>query len=132
MTTHGSRNNARKPAAHKAPAKTPQVDQSNMDLDLDQWLAARMLDERRIKIGGKSFRFTGSATADQAARFREVVSADGNVLEILEVLLVDPGEADELKAAFGEQRTPLGQDRLSEFVADIVNHLIKGVDLGES
>lgn len=129
MTTHGS---PRKTNASKPAPKVPQVDQSNMDLDLDQWLAARMLDERRIKVGGKTFRFTGSATADQATKFREVVEADGSVLDIMEVLLVDPGEADELKQSFNNQRTPLGEARQREFVAEIVNHLLAGVDLGES
>lgn len=128
MTTHGSRKtNSRKPANG-----VPQVDQDNLDLDLDDWLAKRMLTERRIKVGGKVFRFTGSATADQATKFRGVVEADGSVLDIMEVLLVDPGEADELKDAFNNQRTPLGEARQREFVADIVNHLLKGVDLGES
>lgn len=130
MTTHGSRNtNAR---SRSAP-KTPQVDQSNLDLDLDQWLAARMLDERKIKVGGKWFRFTGSATADQATKFRETMAADGSVLDMLEVLLVDPGEADELKDSFNnKQRTPLGAERQAEFIAAIINHLLAGVDLGES
>ena len=129
MTTHGSRKtNASKPAP-----KVPQIDQSNMDLDLDDWLAKRMLTERRIKVGGKFFRFTGSATADQATKFREVVAADGSVLDIMEVLLVDPTEADELKQSFNNnQRTPLGEARQREFVSSIVNHLLAGVDLGES
>lgn len=130
MTTHGSRNtNTRKNNAAKP---VPQVDQSDMDLDLDAWLAKRMLTEKRIKVGGKWFRFTGSATAGQATRFRKVVEDDGSVLDIMEVLLVDPGEVDELKEAFNNQRTPLGEARQREFVASIVNHLLAGVDLGES
>ncbi len=128
MTTHGSRNTN----ARKNTKPLPQVDQSNMDLDLDEWLAKRMLTERRITVGGKVFRFTGSATSDQAAKFRAVVEDDGSVLDIMEVLLVDPGEVDELKDAFNNQRTPLGEVRQREFVASIVNHLIAGVDLGES
>jgi hypothetical protein len=130
MTTHGS---PRKTNANKTVPKSQETPPNRPDLDLDAWLAQRMLDERRIKVGGKWFRFTGSATADQAARFRDVIAADGNVLDVMEVLLVDPGEAAELKETFNtQQRTPLGKDRLDEFVSTIVNHLIKGVDLGES
>jgi hypothetical protein len=128
MTTHGSPRKNPRPAT----PKVPQVDQSNMDLDLDDWLTKRMLNERRIKIGGEWFRFSGSGTADQLAEFNKALADNAQTVEILAILLVDPSEVAELAAAFARQRQPMGKDRSEEMTIDIVNHLLKGVDLGES
>lgn len=114
-------------------AKTPRNAPVNGDieLDLDAWLAKRGLaGEKKMKVGGKWFRFIGSATAEQLAKFNAAREAL-NLQNMLSALLVDPAEIDELTAAFLVQRQPLEADLEQEWLKDIINFLIAG-DVGES
>ncbi len=103
----------------------------DLELDLDAWLAKRgLIGEKRMKVGGKWFRFVGSGTSEQIAKYnsaRQGLDLRG----MLAALLVDPTEADELAAAFALQRQPLESEAEQQWLKSIINFLIAG-DLGES
>lgn len=103
----------------------------DLDLDLDAWLAKRGLDrEKRMKVGGKWFRFLRAATAAQITAFG-TAREKGDLFDAMAVLLVDPGELDELKAAFDVQRQPIDSEGEKEYLVAIINFLVAG-DVGES
>lgn len=114
----------------KDPKPEPVADQ-DIELDLDAWLAKRGLaGEKRMKVGGKWFRFVRSATSDQIVKHSAAREA-GDLQGMLGALLVDPSEIEDLTAAFAQQKQPLEAQREQEWLRDIINFLITG-DLGES
>jgi len=115
----------RTPKPRTKPTTNPQ------ELDLDDWLAVRGLTEKRMKIGGKWFRFTGSGTSEQVTAFAAALEK-GDLVQITSLMLVDPTEADELAKAWKVQHQPLNAKDESEYAARIVNHLMSGADMGES
>lgn len=127
--TQGTR--SKKASTTSTPVEAP-VEASN-ELDLDAWLEQRgLLGDRRMKVGGKWFRFVRSATPDQLTVFSAARNQDDLVSAMI-TLLVDPGEADELREACKLQRQPIDADREQEYLVRILNFLIAGAgDAGES
>jgi hypothetical protein len=105
------------------------------EFDLDAWLGRRgLLAERRLKVGGKSFRFTASATGEQIVAYNDALK-EGSLGDALGVLLVDPAEQQELVEAFKKQRQPLTGELEREYFQQILNYVISGSlsgDAGES
>lgn len=96
------------------------------EFDLDAWLGRRgLLAERRLKVGGKSFRFTASATGGQIVEYNDALK-EGTLGEALGVLLVDPSEKAELVEAFQQQRQPLTGDLEREYFNQILNYVVSG------
>jgi hypothetical protein len=111
--------------------KTPDAVGQDLELDLDAWLAKRGLaGEKRMKVGGKWFRFVGATTSDQIVKYTAAQKA-GNLQEMLAALLVDPTEIDELTEAFAVQKQPMSAKLEQEWLTDIINFLIAG-EVGES
>ena len=120
------------------PAETSVVNNSiptSNELDLDAWLSKRgLLNERRVKVNGQSFRFTAAATGEQIIAYNAAIN-EGSLAESLATLLVDPGEKDELAEAFKIQRQPITAALEQEYFAAIINYVIAGEvasDMGES
>jgi hypothetical protein len=101
------------------------------EFDLDAWLGRRgLLAERRLKVGGKSFRFTASATGDQIVAYNAALK-EGSLGDALGVLLVDPSEQPELIEAFKKQRQPLTGELEREYFNHILNYVISGSITGD-
>lgn len=131
---------APKTTNRRKPADEPIVRDSDViqttsdgpEFDLDAWLGRRgLLAERRIKVGGKSFRFTASATGDQIVEYNAALK-DGSLGEALGVLLVDPTEKAELVEAFKKQRQPLTGELEREYFNHILTYVVSGSIQGES
>lgn len=142
MTQGAPRNTTRTAAAKKAAEQRLSLDgdviestQDGPEFDLDTWLAKRgLLTERRLKVAGKSFRFTASATGNQIVEYNTAIK-EGSLGDALGVLLVDPSEKDELVEAFKQQRQPLTGQLEREYFSQILNYVISGSlsgDAGES
>lgn len=102
------------------------------EFDLDAWLGRRgLLAERRLKVGGKSFRFTASATGEQIVEYNAALK-EGSLGDALGVLLVDPTEKAELVEAFKKQRQPLTGELEREYFNHILTYVISGSITGES
>lgn len=139
--TQGAPRNTRTTAAKKVVEQQPVLDnvivstQDGPEFDLDSWLAKRgLLAERRLKVAGKSFRFTASATGNQIVEYNDAIK-EGSLGDALGVLLVDPSEKGELVEAFKQQRQPLTGELEREYFSQILNYVISGSlsgDAGES
>lgn len=102
------------------------------DLDLDAWMAKRgLVGDRRVKVGGKWFRFSKSGSGATLAEYA-ATQANGTVLELLILLLVDPSEKDELAQAFQEQQQPFTQDESSAMFNAVIEHIVASSNVGES
>lgn len=109
-----------------------QTTQDGPEFDLDAWLGRRgLLAERRLKVAGKSFRFTASATGEQIAAYNATLK-DGSLGDALGVLLVDPSEQAELVEAFKKQKQPLTGELEREYFTHVLNYVISGSIEGES
>lgn len=109
-----------------------QTTQDGPEFDLDAWLGRRgLLAERRLKVAGKSFRFTASATGDQIAAYNAALK-EGSLGDALGVLLVDPSEQAELVEAFKKQKQPLTGELEREYFTHVLNYVISGSIEGES
>lgn len=104
---------------------------SSTDLDLDEWLESRQLVHRRIKVGGRWFKFNGAATSEEVVKISAALN-EGDLFGTLRLLLCKPSEGDALEAAFKKQKQPVGAKREAEFMGAIISHLFHGVDVGES
>lgn len=121
MTTQGTQRNPR-----KSTQETP-----SDDLSLSDWMAKRgLVGEKRMEVGGSWFRFTKGATSVQLATFAEA-RGKGDLFAAMAALLVDPGEEEELKAAFERQQQPIDAGQEVEYLNAIINFLVAG-DAGES
>jgi hypothetical protein len=120
--TQGGQRVTRKKEAPENPAT---------ELDLDGWLAQRgLVGDRRMKVGGKWFRFVQAATSEQLAAFG-AARERGDLLGVMQALLVDPSELDELREALKTQRQPIHAEQEQQYLVAIVNFLVAG-DAGES
>lgn len=139
--TQGAPRTNRTTAAKKTAAPTVRdsdvitTTEDGPEFDLDAWLGRRgLLTERRLKVGGKSFRFTASATGEQIAAYNTALK-EGSLGNALGVLLVDPTEQAELVEAFKKQRQPLTGELERQYFQQILNYVISGSlsgDAGES
>lgn len=125
MTQGAPRKSRTTPAATSAKAG------NDDDLDLDEWLSRRGLTrDRRMKVGGKWYRFIRSGSSEKLAEYAKA-QAEGSVLDLLSILLVDPSEKDELAKSFEVQRQPFTEALENEMFAAMLKHVVSG-DTGES
>lgn len=140
--TQGAPKTTRTTTAKKTSEQKPVLDddiivstQDGLEFDLDIWLSKRgLLTERRLKVAGKSFRFTASATGNQIVEYNNAIK-EGSLGDALGVLLVDPSEKSELVESFKQQRQPLTGELEREYFSQILNYVISGSlsgDAGES
>lgn len=109
----------------------PGPETSNDDFSLGEWMAKRgLVGEKRMEVGGEWFRFTKAATTPQLKAFAEARSK-GDLFGVMAALLVDPGEKEQLEAAFQRQPQPIDAKQEQEYLMAIVNFLVAG-DAGES
>ncbi|APU20951.1 hypothetical protein UA75_31185 (plasmid) [Actinoalloteichus sp. GBA129-24] len=100
----------------------------NEVLDLDEWFSKRKLNDRRLKIGGRSFRFRAVYSADEVIEVDQIMRK-GDLLGLLTYSLLDRDRAEDLHAAY---REPAELETNRQFKNAVVEHLLKGIDLGES
>lgn len=135
MTQGAPKSTTRRKTADEPVVRDSDVIQTTPDgpeFDLDAWLAKRGLtNERRLKVAGKSFRFTASATGNQIVEYNTALK-EGSLGDALGVLLVDPSEKDDLVEAFKQQRQPLTGQLEREYFNQILNYVISGSVEGES
>jgi hypothetical protein len=136
--TQGAPKNTTRTAAKKTVEPTVsdsdviETTEDGAEFDLDAWLGKRgLLAERRLKVAGKSFRFTASATGNQIVEYNDAIK-EGSLGDALGVLLVDPSEKDELVEAFKQQRQPLTGDLERQYFAQILNYVISGSLSGDA
>jgi hypothetical protein len=136
--TQGAPKNTTRTAAKKTVEPTVsdsdviETTEDGAEFDLDAWLGKRgLLVERRLKVAGKSFRFTASATGNQIVEYNDAIK-EGSLGDALGVLLVDPSEKDELVEAFKQQRQPLTGDLERQYFAQILNYVISGSLSGDA
>lgn len=128
MTQGAPKNTTRRKPAEQAVLNDDLIESTpdGPEFDLDTWLAKRGLHtERRLKVAGKAFRFTASATGEQIVAYNNALK-EGSLGDALGTLLVDPTEQAELVEAFKKQRQPLTGALEQEYFAQILNYVITG------
>lgn len=97
-------------------------------LDLDEWMRKRKLDDRRIKIGKRAFRFRSAYSAEEIPEVDRLMKR-GDLLGLLAYSLVDSSQEDDLRQVY---REPADIEVNREFKNSVAAHLLKGVEVGES
>jgi hypothetical protein len=108
-----------------------ETETTSQDLDLDQWLADRLLLNRRIKVGGKWFRFDAAVSSEKLIELNKLMQ-EGDLASVLKILLVNRKDEGALDEAYRKQRTPAGAKQEREFTNALITHLFAGADVGES
>lgn len=103
-----------------------------VDFDADAWFTERGLDNRRLRFGGRVYRFNLLRSAEDLKQANVLVNGDrdtesAKLIDVLAFFLHDPADEEPLRAGW---RLPAGN--VDEFALTVYEKLFQEFDLGES